>query len=220
MGDLLVDESEIKQHARKLDNTTLEESLDEPVEAYEYINTNKKIKSASLTSLQDTLKEEGFKFKPYQSEISEKEKSYDFLLINKAKLYFGIAVFLLSTLQTTAFLIVLNYVEYNFLTIDFILIIAVYALSGIVLLLAMLPYLTNPKKRKLSNFDFNSTMLYSVVTFIALIILTYAVNSFFNLSLQNIGSYLVTLILPIIMAFNLITAPIIYKLILNNKSLY
>lgn len=220
LGDLLVDESEIKQHARKLDNTTLEESLDEPVEAYEYINTNKKIKSASLTSLQDTLKEEGFKFKPYQSEISEKEKSYDFLLINKAKLYFGIAVFLLSTLQTTAFLIVLNYVEYNFLTIDFILIIAVYALSGIVLLLAMLPYLTNPKKRKLSNFDFNSTMLYSVVTFIALIILTYAVNSFFNLSLQNIGSYLVTLILPIIMAFNLITAPIIYKLILNNKSLY
>lgn len=218
LGDLLADESEIKSNAKKLDD--FETPFEEPIEEYEYINTNKKIKSASLTSLQDTLKEEGFKFKPYQSEIRDKEKTYEFLLINKAKLYLAIVMFLLSILQTSVFLIVLNYTDYSFLIIDFVIITITYLISGLMLLTGALPYITNPKKRKLSNFDFSTSLQYSTVTFIALSILTYSINSFFNLSLHNISSYLVTLFLPIITALNLITAAVTYKIILNNKSLY
>lgn len=163
--------------------------------------------------------EEGFKFKPYQTEVDEKEQHHNFILTNKAKVGFGLFTFVLMLLQISTLFIVLKL--NNLLhSADYTLFAIAYGISVAFLLLTLIPYFIAPDKRSANNFRFNYSLLFGVLLFLASCALTYAICTFIGLTSANVSLFATKLLLPTILSINFILAPIIYKMVLQDKKLY
>ena len=110
--------------------------------------------------------------------------------------------------------------NFSFTMADYIVLISGYALSMTILLLGVIPYLSNPKKRKQNNFKVINVFFYLLLIFLSVAIINYGINSLFGLTVANFSSYYVTFLFPIILAFNLILIPFINKIVLLNKAVY
>ncbi len=129
-------------------------------------------------------------------------------------------MFVLMLAQFTAFGIYLANSNFTFKSIDKVIVGMSLGTLVLVLLAGLIPYITNRKKRKYNSFKLSTTMVYMLVVFTSLLLLTYAVNSFFGLTFKNMNNYIVTLFLPIIVFANLLIAPIVYRLLITNKKFY
>lgn len=223
LGELLITDEELDE----LENTSAKQiHMDEalvdiaPFKEEESIYAPIKTNNTSLTALEDSLKVDGYKLKPYSYDLNTGKSSNEFVLYNKLKLYFGIIIFILSALQTTAFLIGVTYIPYALKVFDYVIVGFAYAVPTALLILVTISYFYNSNKRRKIAYNFNSSMLYATLVFFSIVIITYAFNSFFGMQLKNIEPYTVTLFLPIILALNIVLGPVVYKVLLSNNKFY
>ena len=181
---------------------------------------SKHLRATSYSALQDSLKESGFKFKPYEYELKEEKQTTTFMLYNKVKFHLGLALLLLNILTVSIFVLTLAQANYPFKTVDYIVVGLSYAVGALAFLGFALPYFWNAKKRKQNMFVLNQTLLFGVLSFFALSIITYAVNSFVGLNTTNFSDYIITLFLPMIVYLLFILTPLVYHVLVNNKRYY
>lgn len=162
---------------------------------------------------------EGFKFKPFITEVDEDKKETDFILINKARCKYGFFTFILMVLQISTLLIALK--TQNLLySSDYIFYGFGYGISLTLLLICLIPYFVSPDKRKPNNFKLSYSLLFGILLFLTTCALTYALCTFAGLNSSNVTLFSTKLLLPIILAINFILTPLIYKMILLDKKVY
>ncbi len=156
--------------------------------------------------------------RPYTPNIN-KGKEYDFILYNKARATLAFFLTIFALIQMSIFFIIIK--TKNALTLtDSIMFIVCLSLAGLSLIGFVLPWFLRPGRRKLQKFNFGLNLLFCSLAFLAIAVVIYAINSFLGLDVNNISKHLSTLLLPIILAFNIVIAPIIYKLITLKKDMY
>ncbi|MBE5734975.1 MAG: hypothetical protein E7361_00785 [Clostridiales bacterium] len=156
----------------------------------------------------------------YKNDISDidiNQRSY--IKSNKAKFFLGISLLIVMLVELTSLLIILKG-NTLFTTTDNTIFIFAYVLVIAISLILILPIFFNPNKRKLNTFKFGYSLILGVLSFLVLCTLTYAINSFLGLDATNIEYFYTKLIVPCVLAFNLVLGPIIYKIITMNKKLY
>ena len=153
-------------------------------------------------------------------EIDENVHSYrsSYILIHKARCLLGTVMLLLMLIETTTMLVIFKLL--NMQQSDKILFIIAYVLIIISCARLIIPVFINPNKRKLNNFKFGYSLILSILSFVVLSILTYAINTFIGLDFSNIQYFYTKLFLPIMLCFNLVLGTIVYKIISVNKKLY
>ncbi len=183
-----------------------DEELQENSEDYDYNNSKQK-----------NIANNNVRFNSNNA-INAKE-DYNFYLVNKAKFQFGFVMFIIMLLQITATMLVLK--QFNLLNSNhFIIYQLAYALSFIIWLIYILPFVFNKNKRRTTDYKLSLELMFGVLGFGIVLILTYAMNTFIGMELTNYQTYLSTLILPALLATNLVFGPLIFKLVLTNKKLY
>lgn len=173
----------------------------------------------SYTNVSEVLQADGIKFKPFNTEVDEKENQQDFILINKAKMQFGILMFVLLLVEITSLFIAFN-IKHLVFKIDYLFYGISYGIALIILFATVIPFMISPYKRRISNYKFNYALLFGILTFIVLLVLIYALNTFAGFTFGNVSNYLTKLILPSLLSLNFVIAPCFYKMVLTNKSLY
>ncbi len=219
MGDLVVSDDEVLKPKAKPTSSPAPSINYEPEEemvAYE----PRPSKNTSFAALQQSLKQNGFTFKPYECEISESEKKTDFALVNKMKMHLGVLLFLLTVLQVTIFTLTLTSIGYAFKNIDYVFIGFGYFVGALVMLFLTIPYFVSSQKRKFSSFIMGQNLFFGLLTLLSVSIISYAINSLVGLTFQNIDQYIVTLFMPILLTINCIVAPFAYRVLQNNKRYY
>ena len=168
----------------------------------------------------ESKEQENIKINSYrQKERFETTSQTNYIKINKAKFIFGLALLILMLLEISTFLIVLKNSD-TYFTNDQGLFIVAYIITFIVALTFILPFFINPNKRKLNKFRFGYSISIGILSFLVLTTLTYAINTFIGFDITNFNYFIAKLLLPIILAFNFIIGPVIYKIITLNKNLY
>lgn len=218
MGEIMVDD-DYSAPAKQMSEDLHEEVSDDIFQDVHEYNPAE-YKATSYAALIDNLTNKGYKFKPFDYEIDEPKTTNSFALVNKIKLHFGLAMFLILTLQITAFFIALQSVGYVFKNIDYVLVGLSYFVSLMVALVCLVPYLLNAKKRKINKFNLGQALLLGTLTALSLTVITFAINTFLGLSTNNITDYFVTLFLPILMLLGFVVGPLIYNIFLSNKKYY
>ena len=221
LGDLLIADEDIEEFTTKKPlkpaenkrvalNAELEPEL-QPVH---------KVKTTSYAALQHSLQENGISFKPYTVGVSEDAVNKEFVLNNKLKLHFGFIMFVLLALQITAFIVVLNYLQISLTNLDVIITAIAYTISVALLLITTIPYLLNKNKRKRNTYSLSNNLLFGLLTFLGIAVLTFAINSFFDFTFVNIVAYLIPMFMPILLALNFVVAPLVLNILLSNKNYY
>ena len=217
LGELLADEEPEKTEPTISENNYVKQSQEISDETIEKAIVN--VEQNNLTT--NTYNNNGFKFKPYSpASLDEKEENKtDFILINKARLHFGLFISILMILQISVLFITLKCC--NLLAgSDYTLFAVFYGVAILILLLLIIPYFIAPEKRSENNFRFNYTLIFCVLLFLAGCALTYAGCTFAGLNNNNVSMFAARLLLPIILCTNFIISPIVYKMVLNDKKLY
>lgn len=212
LGDLLAPEqdNEIQQNnfiAEEIEDEVIKQAV-EQVKTYNY-----------SVQKQPNFENSGFKFKPYFTEVDEQEKQTNFVLTNKARMSYGIFMFVLLILQISTLFIVLK--TQNLLyTTDYILYGIAYGIAVMLLLICLIPYLIVPDKRKANTFKLSYSLLFGILIFFSACALTYALNTFAGLNSANVSLFSTKLLLPIILSINFILTPLVYKMVLLDKKMY
>ncbi len=217
LGELLAkDEPEQNNTLEISENSLYEENKIEEYEIEQAITNVDR----TYHSYSDLTANSDFKFKPYNADTTEeKENKSNFILINKARFNFGLLSSILMILQISVLFIILK--SYNLLVgNDYILFAVFYAISIAFLLICIIPYFIAPEKRTENTFRFRYTLIFGILLFLASCALTYAGCTFAGLNTQNVSMFAAKLLLPIIFFINYIIAPLIYKIVLQDKRIY
>lgn len=162
---------------------------------------------------------EGFKFKPFVTEVDEDKKETNFILVNKARFKYGIFMFVLMILQISTLLIALKSQNLLYST-DYIFYGIGYGIAVALLLICLIPYFVSPDKRKSNTFKLSYSLLFGILLFLATCALAYALCTFAGLNNSNVTLFSTKLLLPIILAINFILTPLVYKMVLLDKKVY
>lgn len=217
LGDLLAPEQEdvIKDNfnnEQEISNDIIENALNQ-VQNYNYTAN-----TTSKTTMQ-SFNEDGFKFKPFITEVDEDEKQTNFVLTNKVKLNYGIFMFVLMILQISALFVILKAKNLLY-TSDYVLYGVAYGIALFILLFCVISYLIAPDKRKANTFKLSYSLIFGILLFLSACALTYAINTFAGLNSSNVTLFSSKLLLPIIISINFVLTPLIYKMILSDKKMY
>ena len=145
------------------------------------------------------------------------DKTY--LLNNKLKLFFGIIMSRIMVAEVTTLLLVFRNLEL-IQTNDKAVFIAAYVLIGIFALVYLLPFFINSNSHKANNFKLKYSIWFGILTFLVGSILIYCINALSGFEIDNFNYFAVKLIVPIVLVFNFIIGPLVYSLLLKNKSFY
>lgn len=217
LGELLAtDDEKIEQEPIQQNYYTQEdledEVIEEVIQKVETYNYSAKNRTANFES-------DGFKFKPYVTEVDEADKQTNFILSNKARLNYGIFMFVLMILQISTLFIILK--AQNLLyTTDYVLYGIAYGVAVVLLLVCLIPYLIIPDKRKSNTFKLSYSLLFGILLFLSACALTYALNTFAGLNSANVSQFSTKLLLPIILSINFIITPLVYKMVTLDKKMY
>ena len=164
------------------------------------------------------LSDNGYSVKVY-SEEKVKEPTIKYLQVNRAKFSFGLIMLAFMLIQTTLMLILFKN-KSLLMTNQFWVFQASYIIVAVVSLMYCIPVFISPNKQSYNNFKLNYSLMFGLLAFFIIVILTYAINTFMGMELSNIKYYLTTLIVPIVMSLNFVVGPLIYWLITQNKKYY
>ena len=145
------------------------------------------------------------------------DKTY--LLNNKLKLVFGIIMSLIMFAELTTLLFILKHCDLIH-TNDKPILIGSYVIVGIFALVYILPYFVNSNSHKANNFKLKYSIWFGILTFLVSIILIYCFNALSGFEIDNFKYFATKLLTPITLVFNFIIGPVIYSLLLKNKSFY
>lgn len=217
LGDLLAPEQEDViednfNNEQEISNDIIENALNQ-VQNYNYTAN-----TTSKTTIQ-SFNEDGFKFKPFITEVDEDEKQTNFVLTNKVKLNYGIFMFVLMILQISALFVILKAKNLLY-TSDYVLYGVAYGIALFILLFCVISYLIAPDKRKANTFKLSYSLIFGILLFLSACALTYAINTFVGLNSSNVTLFSSKLLLPIIISINFVLTPLIYKMILSDKKMY
>ncbi len=217
LGDLLAPEQEDViednfNNEQEISNDIIENALNQ-VQNYNYTAN-----TTSKTTMQ-SFNEDGFKFKPFITEVDEDEKQTNFVLTNKVKLNYGIFMFVLMILQISALFVILKAKNLLY-TSDYVLYGVAYGIALFILLFCVITYLIAPDKRKANTFKLSYSLIFGILLFLSACALTYAINTFAGLNSSNVTLFSSKLLLPIIISINFVLTPLIYKMILSDKKMY
>ncbi len=225
LGELLAkeDDSPISQEDNIVDNDDASSNYsyqhDIPEEKItEAINNVDNYMTEQNPNTQPIKDDFGFKFKPYMTDVDEKKEN-NFILSNKIKMKYGIFMFVLMILQISTLFIILK--SKNLLyTTDYVLYGLSYGLALAILLICIIPFFILPDKRKANNFRLVYSLMFSILLFLSTCALTYAINTFAGLNNSNLALFSSRLLLPMILSINFIITPLLYTLLLYDKSNY
>ena len=227
----------------RMKSTTVEQEEDEDNYVdYDDEDSNSNFEENSEEDTVDTNEEESYYFRYNKDEdevddlqneanvhISEykarSEKKIDnidqtsYIKINKAKFALGLTLLAFMVVELSLLLFILKQ-NVEFTTSDNIVFIVAYAIAILISVSLIIPVFFNPNKRKLNTFKFGTYLTISILSFLVLSTLTYAVNAFIGFEISNIEYFYCTLLVPIVLSFNLIVATIAYKIISINKNMY
>jgi len=208
LGDLYENDNDKKAEHKIISNPfekqVIEEDKKEFRPALKVEETNTETESIEIRT-----------FKPRNN----KDKEYDFILYNKARGVLSLFLSLFAIMQISAFFIVIQ-AKGSLATSDTVVFVTGLCLSILGVLIFATPWFLKPNRRKLENFNFKLNLLFCSLAFLAISIVVYAINTLFGLDGSNVSQYTSTLFLPIILAFDIVLAPIIYKLVTINKNMY
>lgn len=217
LGDLLAPEttseiaSDVNYEFEEYEETIPSEVIEEAVVQTQNYNIQPKTST--------NFEAEGFKFKPYVTEVDEKEKETNFILVNKARMKYGIFMFVLMVLQISTLFIALRSQELLYIN-DYIYYWIAYGFAVAFLLICLFPYFIAPDKRKSNTFKLSYSLIFGILLFLATCALTYALNTFAGLNNANVTLFSSKLLLPIILSINFILTPLVYKMVLFDKKVY
>ncbi len=161
--------------------------------------------------------------KDYDIKIYTKEKTKThnnkYLLVNKAKFAFGLTMLLFMLLQITIMLVVFKNKEVLMQKQYWVFQVA-YVIVALVALYFCIPVFISPNKQATNTFKLGYMLMFGVLAFFVVVILSYAINTFMGMEIDTIRYYIPTLLVPIVLALNFVFGPIIYKIISQNRSLY
>ena len=95
-----------------------------------------------------------------------------------------------------------------------------YVIVALVALYFCIPVFISPNKQATNTFKLGYMLMFGVLAFFVVVILSYAINTFMGMEIDTIRYYIPTLLVPIILALNFVFGPIIYKIISQSKRLY
>ena len=217
LGDLLAPEttseiaSDVNYEFEEYEETIPSELIEEAVVQTQNYNIQPKTST--------NFEAEGFKFKPYVTEVDEKEKETNFILVNKARMKYGVFMFVLMVLQISTLFIALRSQELLYIN-DYIYYWIAYGFAVAFLLICLFPYFIAPDKRKSNTFKLSYSLIFGILLFLATCALTYALNTFAGLNNANVTLFSSKLLLPIILSINFILTPLVYKMVLFDKKVY
>lgn len=162
---------------------------------------------------------EGFKFKPFLTEVDEDKKETNFILVNKARFKYGIFMFVLMILQISTLLIALKSQNLLYST-DYTFYGVAYGIAVALLIICSIPYFALPDKRKSNTFKLSYALLFGILLFLTTCALTYALCTFAGLNSSNVTLFSTKILLPILLAINFILTPLVYKMVLLDKKVY
>lgn len=197
--------------------TYKQEFVDNEIDDEKIENAINNAKIYSYNTLKESLSNDGFKFKPYSIDIKE-EDTEQFVKINKVKFLYGSLLSLIMLLQIAGVFICLkvNDLIYSYDTVLYVIALIAVVATFIVYLI---PYITKKDERKVKYYNLNYHIMFGALYLFCGLVLTYAVNLILGLNHANTLSYMSRLILPAILLTNFVIAPIIYKLVIENKNL-
>ena len=216
LGDLLATENEEEVTPNyNYDYDTEEEIPTSVIEEAVTQTQNYNIKPKDRSNFEA----EGFKFKPYITEVDDVEKETNFLLVNKARMRYGIFMFVLMLLQISTLLFTLKSQGLLYIN-DYIYYWIAYGFSAIFLVICLIPYIVAPDKRKNNTFKLSYSLLFGILLFLTTCALTYALNTFAGLNNANVTLFSTKLLLPIVLSINFVVTPLIYRIVLYSKKMY
>ena len=145
------------------------------------------------------------------------DKTY--LLNNKLKMIFGIIMSILMVLEVTILMLVFRKLEL-IQPSDRTLFVVAYVLVCVFAIIYILPYFLNSNSHKANNFKLKYSIWFGILTFLICSILVYCFNALTGFDIDNFKYFAVRLIVPITLLFNFIIGPLVYSLLLKNKSFY
>lgn len=196
---------------------TYEDLIDNDIETEKIENAVNKSKMYSYNALNESLTNDGFKFKPYSINVAEEDTEH-FVKINKVRFIYGSIMSLLMLLQIAVIFIILKPKNYIYAHDTALYIIALLATVS-TFVFYLVPYITRKDERKSKFYNLNYHLMFGVLYLFCGLILTYAVNLIMGLNHANTLSFLSRLILPAIMLTNFVISPIVYKLVMDYKNL-
>lgn len=189
----------------------------EPTE-FDIKNENKKYieEINNITTTNETIK-----INRYENNASRNITTQDraYVLINKVRCVFGVILLALMVAEITISLFVFKKLEFITKN-DNVLFIVAYAITGIIALSYILPIIFNSNEHKLNNFKLRYSFIFGLLTFLVSVILIYCVNALMGFDLDNFSYFAVKLILPAILTFNFVIAPLIYSAVIKSKRFY
>lgn len=204
------DETFVSQEV-EIDNYTPRYDLEESDEGT-FDNTT------DIDNYMSDLNNNGYSVKVY-SEEKVKEPTIKYLQINRAKFSFGLTMLAFMLIQTTLMLVLFKnkgiLMDNQFWVFQ-----AAYISVAFVSIMYCIPVFISPNKQASNSFKLSYSLMFGLLAFFIIVILTYAVNTFMGMELTNIKYYLTTLIVPIVMSLNFVFGPLIYWLITQNKKYY
>lgn len=199
------------------DNNNYEELINNDIEDEKIANAINKSKIYSYNTLQESLSNDGFKFKPYSIDMSEDDTEH-FVKINKVRFIYGTVMSLIMLLQIATIFVILKSNGYVYAHDTALYIISLIACVA-TFVTYLVPYITRKDERKSKFYNLNYHLMFGVLYLFCGLILTYAVNLIMGLNHANTISFLSRLILPAILLTNCIISPIVYKMIMDNKNI-
>lgn len=222
LGGLYDADNEVEEnhYAQSAVPTTEQEYFypaDHNVETYE--NGSEEIENeTTYENISDDSYNSDYNVKIYTSEKNKKSDN-KYLLVNKAKFVFGLTMLVFMLLQVTIMLVtfknkgVLMDKQYWVFQVS-------YVVIALVTLFYCIPVFISPNKQATNTFKLGYMLMFGVLSFFIVVILSYAINTFAGMDMDNIKYYIPTLVVPIILALNFVFGPIIYKIITQSKKLY
>lgn len=153
------------------------------------------------------------------TEEKNKKSQSKYLLVNKAKFSFGLTMLLFMLVQITVMLVLFKnkgvLMDKQYWVFQ-----TAYVLIALVTLYFCIPVFISPNKQATNTFKLGYMLMFGILAFFIVVILTYAINTFLGMELTNIKYYIPTLVVPVVLSLNFVFGPIIYKIISQSKRLY
>ena len=197
--------------------STYEEIIDNDIETEKIESAINKSKMYSYNSLNESLANDGFKFKPYSITTSEDDTEH-FVKINKVRFIYGAIMSVIMLLQIATIYIILKSSN-NLISNDSTLYLVAMLAPITIFIAYLIPYITKKDERKSKYYNLNYHLMFGVLYMFCGLILTYAINLIVGLNHTNTLSFLSKLILPAVLLTNFIISPIVYKLVMDAKNL-
>ena len=196
---------------------SFEEIIDNNIEDERITNAINKSKIYSYNTLQESLSNDGFKFRPYSVDVAEDDTEH-FVKINKVRFIYGSIMALIMLLQIATIFIILKTKSYVYSHDTAIYVLSLIATAA-TFVAYLVPYITRKDERKSKFYNLNYHLMFGVLYLFCGLILTYAVNLIMGLNHANTLCFASRLLLPAILLTNCVLSPIVYKMVMDNKNI-